>query len=126
MKRVILAQTVSRSLADVLARLDLTSLHLDRLKEAAQACDPARVATALEAYTRDFSDVLNELRTMKVSTRESGLISDVLDRLDSQINRLEEMKASVLTGNTSAVEVPLGQVKSALRILYEKVARNSR
>lgn len=119
-------RTKAAALSGIVLRLSQASLRLDQLSQAAREGNSAAVEAALKEYTHEFNEFRTQLAPLSISRHDHGVIGAVLDQLESQLSRLEKMKANVLTGHSASVEEPLKQVKVALRMVQEKVVEDTR
>lgn len=113
-------------LSNILLRLDHASVQLDEIDGAIRKGDSAAADAALKDYIKDLTDFRTELVALRITTREHGVISRVLDQLESQLSRLERMKPHVRAGNSASVSEPLAQVKAALRMVHDKVIQGQK
>lgn len=113
-------------LSNILLRLDHASVQLDEIDGAVRKGDSATADAALRDYIRDLTDFRTEFASLRITTREHGVIGRVLDRLECQLSRLERMKQQVLAGYSASVSEPLAQVKAVLRMVQDKVIQGQR
>ena len=119
-------RTTAAKLSCTMQRLDRAAVQLDQLREAIREGNSASAEAALKEYIREFTDFRSELAPLSLGRQQYGLVSAVLDRLESQLSRLEQMKGHVLSGRSADVEEPLSRVKAALRMVQDKVIQNAK
>jgi HEAT repeat protein len=119
-------RTSLAKLSRAVQRLDRAALQLEQLHDALRVGNSAAAETALKQYIREFSEFRTELAALPLGRQEYGLVSAVLDRLESQLSRLEQMKEHVLAGRSVSVEEPLSHVKAALRMVQDKVIQGAK
>jgi hypothetical protein len=108
-------------LSNTAVGLDCASGHLDQLNQALLQGESANADGSLRDYVRELTSLRIELGSLFVTQEEFGLIGAVMDRLESQLARLEKMKGFVLAGHSASVEEPLNQVKAIFQLLQKKV-----
>ena len=113
--------STATALSHILQELDRASVQLDNIDRAVQKGDLSTADVVLKRYVRALTNSREELEPVRISWQQQGLIGAVLDRLESQLSRLEQMKGNVRAGHSASVEEPLAQVKAALRLLQSKV-----
>lgn len=118
--------TRAAALSSVVLRLNQASLHLNQLNHAIREVNSAAAEEALNGYLREFSHFRMQLDPLPIGRQDHGVISAVLDQLESQLSRLEQMKTSVVAGYAASVEQPLNEVKLALRMVQDKVIKGAR
>ena len=121
----VMRTTVAR-LSRAVQRLDRAAVQLDQLREAIREGNSTDAEEALKQYVREFAEFRKELAPLSLGKQEYGLVSAVLDRLESHLSRLEQMKEYVLAGRSTSVEEPLSQVKVALRMVQDKVIKGAK
>lgn len=119
-------RTTVAKLSHTVQRLDRAAVQLDQLREAIRDGNFADAEEALKQYVREFAEFRKELAPLSLGKQEYGLVSAVLDRLESHLSRLEQMKEYVLAGRSTSVEEPLSQVKVALRMVQDKVIQGAK
>lgn len=119
-------RTTVAKLSRTVQRLDRAAVQLDQLREAIREGNFADAEEALKQYVREFAEFRKELAPLSLGKQEYGLVSAVLDRLESHLSRLEQMKEYVLAGRSTSVEEPLSQVKVALRMVQDKVIKGAK
>jgi hypothetical protein len=119
-------RTTVAKLSRAVQRLDRAAVQLNQLREATREGNSADAEEALKQYVREFAEFRKELAPLSLGRQEYGLVSALLDRLESQLSRLEQMKEYVLAGRSTSVEEPLSQVKVALRMVQDKVIKGAR
>jgi HEAT repeat protein len=119
-------RTTLAKLSRAVQRLDRAAVQLDQLREAIREGSPAGEDAALKEYIRELTDFRSELTPLALGRQEYGLVSAVMDRLESQLSRLEQMKGHVLSGRSASVEEPLSQLKAALRMVQHKVIQGAK
>jgi hypothetical protein len=111
-------------LSNTVLGLDRASGYLDQLNQALLQGESADADGFLRDYVRDLTSLRMEIKSLSVTQEELALIGAVLDRLDSQLARLERMKRFVLAGHSASVEEPLNQVKAIFQLLQKKVTES--
>ena len=101
--------------------LDHASGHLDQLSQALRRGESADADGFLSDYVHELTSLRMKLEPLFITQQEFGLIGAVLDRLESQLARLEKMKGHVLAGHSASVEEPLHQVKAIFQLVQRKV-----
>jgi ethanolamine utilization microcompartment shell protein EutS len=112
---------MAEMLSNTVLGLDRASGHLDRLNQALLQGESASADGSLRDYVRELTSLRMELKSLLVTQDDLGLIGAVLDRLDSQLARLEKMKGHVVAGHSASVEEPLDQVKAMFQLIQKKV-----
>lgn len=118
-------RTKAAALSSIVLRLSQASLQLDHLSQAVREGNSAAAEEALKDYIREFNEFRAQLAPLSLGRQDHDVIGAVLDQLESQLARLEQMKRNVLIGHSASVEEPLSQVKSALRMVQEKVVNGA-
>jgi hypothetical protein len=108
-------------LSNTVLGLDRASRHLDQLNKALLQGESASADGSLRDYVRELTSLRMEIGFLSVTQEEFGLVRAVLDRLDSQLARLEKMKGHVLAGHSASVEEPLNQVKAIFQLIQKRV-----
>ena len=116
--------TAAEILSNTVLGLDRASDYLDQLRQALLKGKSANAAGPLRDYVHELTSLRMELGFLFVTQEEVGLIGAVLDRLESQLARLENMKGFVLAGHSASVEEPLNQVKSIFQLVQKTVTEN--
>ena len=116
--------TAAEMLSNTVLGLDRVSGHLDQLNQALLQGESANADGSLRDYVRELMSLRMDLGSLSVTQEEFGLIGAVLDRLDSQLARLEKMKRHVLAGHSASVEEPLNQVKAIFQLVHKKVTES--
>lgn len=119
-------RTRAAALSSIVLRLSQASLQLDQLNQALRAGNSATAEAALDDYIRAFTEFRTELAPFSIGREDHAAVGAVLDQLESQLSRLEQMKGNVLAGHSACVEEPLSQVKLALRMVQQKVVEGAR
>jgi hypothetical protein len=114
-------QTAAEMLSKSVIRLDRASGHLDQLNQAVREGESANADGFLEDYVDELTSLRKELGPLFIRQEDFGLIGAVMDRLDSQLARLENMKGNVLAGHSASVEEPLSQLKALFLLVQTKV-----
>jgi hypothetical protein len=121
LKREGTVPTAAEMLSNTVLGLDRASDHLDQLNQALLQGESASADGSLRDYVHELTRLRMELKSLLVTQKNLGLVRAVLDRLDSQLGRLEKMKGHVLAGHSAGVEEPLNQVKAIFQLIQKKV-----
>lgn len=119
-------QTAVTKWSRAIQRLDRAALQLEQLSEAMELGNPSAAETALKQYLHDFAEFRKELAPMSLGRQEYALAAAVLDRLETQISRLERMTGFMRAGRSTSVEEPLIQLKATLRMMQDKVIQSAK
>jgi hypothetical protein len=114
-------QTAAEMLSKTVRGLDRASGDLDQLSQALRRDESANADGFLRDYVHELTSLRMELEPLFITQQEFGLIGAVLDRLESQLARLEKMKGHVFAGHSASVEQPLDQVKAIFQLVQKKV-----
>jgi hypothetical protein len=116
--------TAAEILSNMAVGLDRASVQLDQLNHELLQGESANADGSLKEYVRELTSLRMELKSVLVTPEEFGLVGAVMDRLDSQLARLEKMKGFVLAGHSASVEEPLKQVKAIFQLVQKKVTES--
>lgn len=106
--------------------LERSSAQLERLVAAIQKGTAAEVDEALKRYTRAFSQFQVMMAKLRIGRQELGFATRIVDGLDSQISRLEAVREDLQPSRAVAVSEALSHLKSALKMITQKLDANSR